>query len=157
MPPEDFTQELDRLWDQVRPLHRKLHAYVRLKLRDRYGDVVPERGPIPAHLLGNIWAQDWSNIYPLVAPAGADAVYSLTDILRGRNASPTDMVRIGERFFTSLGFDPLPPTFWDRSLFVRPQDREVVCHASAWVPVSPCAVRGGRLHGAPASLLDLRQ
>jgi peptidyl-dipeptidase A len=132
MPADDFTQELDRLWEQVRPLYVKLHAYVRMKLRAKYGDAVPQDGPLPAHLLGNIWAQDWSNIYPLVAPANADTGYSLTDILKRRKTSSTDMVKIGERFYTSLGFAPLPETFWKRSLFVRPQDREVVCHASAW-------------------------
>ncbi len=132
MTADAFGKELDRLWDQVRPLYLELHAYVRMKLREKYGDVVPEHGPIPAYLLGNIWAQDWSNIYPLVAPAHSDAGFSLTDILKQRKIEPLEMVRIGERFYTSLGFAPLPPTFWDRSLFVRPQDREVVCHASAW-------------------------
>jgi peptidyl-dipeptidase A len=132
MPPDAFTRELDRLWDQVRPLYLELHAYVRMKLRQKYGDVVPAGGPIPAHLLGNIWAQDWSNVYPLVAPPGSDAGYSLTDILKRRKAGPLDMVRIGERFYTSVGFEPLPKTFWERSLFVRPRDRDVVCHASAW-------------------------
>ena len=68
MPPDEFTKELDRLWDQVRPLYISLHAYMRMKLREKYGDQIPENGPIPAHLLGNIWAQDWSNVYPLVAP-----------------------------------------------------------------------------------------
>ena len=87
MPPDAFTKELDRLWEQVRPLYLQLHAYVRMKLRQKYGDVVPEKGPIPAHLLGNIWAQDWSNIYDLVAPANADAGYSLTDILKRRKMS----------------------------------------------------------------------
>ena len=132
MPPDAFTKELDRLWDQVRPLYLKLHAYARLKLREKYGDIVPATGPIPAHLLGNIWAQDWSNIYPLLAPPNADPGYSLSDILKKKNISPLDMVRAGERFYTSLGFAPLPPTFWARSLFVRPRDRDVVCHASAW-------------------------
>jgi peptidyl-dipeptidase A len=132
MPPDAFTRELDRLWDQVRPLYLELHAYVRMKLREKYGDVVPANGPIPAHLLGNIWAQDWTNIYDLVKPAGADAGYSLTEILKRRKVAPLDMARIGERFYTSVGFDPLPKTFWERSLFTRPKDREVVCHASAW-------------------------
>jgi peptidyl-dipeptidase A len=132
MPPDAFTAELDRLWDQVRPLYLQLHAYVRTKLRQKYGDVVPEKGPIPAHLTGNIWAQDWSNVYDLVSPGRADAGYSLTDILRSRKMSAVDMVKTGERFFTSLGLAPMPSTFWERSLFVRPQDREVVCHASAW-------------------------
>jgi peptidyl-dipeptidase A len=132
MPADDFTKELDRLWGQVRPLYLKLHAYVRMKLREKYGDVVPANGPIPAHLLGNIWAQDWTNVYPLVAPANADKGYDLTAILKQRKTSPTDMVKIGERFYTSLGFMPLPQTFWDRSMFVKPRDRDVVCHASAW-------------------------
>jgi peptidyl-dipeptidase A len=132
MPPDAFTKELDRLWDQVRPLYLQLHAYTRMKLRQKYGAAVPEQGPLPAHLLGNIWAQDWSNVYDLVAPANSDAGYSLTEILKRRKTGPLDMVRYGERFYTSLGFDPLPPTFWERSLFVRPKDREVVCHASAW-------------------------
>jgi peptidyl-dipeptidase A len=132
MPADAFTRELDRLWDQVRPLYVKLHAYMRMKLRQKYGDAVPATGPLPAHLLGNIWAQDWSNVYPLVAPSNADAGYSLTEILKQRKTTALDMVKIGERFYTSLGFAPLPNTFWERSLFVRPRDREVVCHASAW-------------------------
>jgi len=132
MPPDAFAEELDRLWGQVRPLYLSLHAYVRSKLRDKYGDLVPADGPIPADLLGNMWAQEWENIYPLVAPANADPGYDLTAILKSRNTAPKDMVRYGERFFTSLGFQPLPATFWERSLFVKPRDREVVCHASAW-------------------------
>jgi peptidyl-dipeptidase A len=132
MAPDDFTKELDRLWGQVRPLYVKLHAYTRMKLRAKYGDSVPANGPMPAHLLGNLWAQDWTNIYPLVAPAHADAGFSLTDILKKRKMPPLDMVRTGERFYTSIGFAPLPKTFWERSLFVRPKDRDVVCHASAW-------------------------
>jgi peptidyl-dipeptidase A len=133
MPPDAFAKELDRLWEQVRPLYVSLHAYVRARLRDKYGpEVVPERGPIPAHLLGNMWAQEWQNIYPLVAPQGADPGYDLTEILKRRNTDYKQMVRYGESFFTSLGFAPLPETFWERSLFLKPHDREVVCHASAW-------------------------
>ncbi len=133
MSPEAFAKETDRLWEQVRPLYLALHAYVRKKLRQTYGDqVVPPNGPIPAHLLGNMWAQTWDNIYPVVAPKEADPGFDLTAILRGRKTSHLDMVRYGERFFTSLGFDPLPQTFWERSLFLKPRDRDVVCHASAW-------------------------
>jgi len=132
MPPDDFTKELDRLWEQVKPLYLTLHAYTRMKLHDKYGDAVPADGPIPAYMLGNIWSQDWSNIYPMVAPAGSDAGYSLTEILKKRNTSAVDMLKIGEKFYTSLGFPKLPETFWKRSLIVRPKDRDVVCHASAW-------------------------
>jgi peptidyl-dipeptidase A len=132
MPPEEFAQELDRLWGQLRPLYVSLHAYVRARLREKYGPIVPEKGPIPAHLLGNLWQQDWSNLEPLVAPVGAAPTFSLTDRLQAKRVDALEMVRIGERFFTSLGFEPLPKTFWERSLFVKPRDREVECHASAW-------------------------
>ena len=130
---DDFARELDRLWVQVRPLYVSLHAYVRTRLREKYGaDAVPATGPIPAHLLGNIWAQDWTNIYKLVAPANADPGYDLTEILKSRKTDAVQMVHYGENFFKSLGFAPLPQTFWERSLFVKPRDRDVVCHASAW-------------------------
>ncbi|MCW5981470.1 MAG: M2 family metallopeptidase [Bryobacteraceae bacterium] len=133
MPPDDFAREVERLWEQVKPLYVSLHAYVRSRLSQKYGAaVVPPDGPIPAHLLGNIWAQSWENVSPLVSPPGADPAFDLTKILKEKNIDALGMVRYGERFFTSLGFEPLPPTFWDRSLFLKPRDREVVCHASAW-------------------------
>ena len=132
MAPDAFARELDRLWEQVRPFYLSLHAYVRARLREKYGDAVPANGPIPAHLLGNMWAQTWDNVYPLMAPSNADPGYDLTDILKKRNTDYKQMVRYGESFFTSLGFAPLPQTFWERSLFLKPRDREVVCHASAW-------------------------
>lgn len=134
MPPEQFSAEVDRLWGQVKPLYDSLHCYVRWNLTKKYGaDVVPPGQPIPAHLLGNIWAQEWGNIYDLVAPPKTTAGFDLTEILQKRkDIDEIEMVRIGERFFTSLGFDPLPQTFWERSMFLKPRDREVVCHASAW-------------------------
>src|SRR5204863_3928178 len=112
MSADDFTEELNRLWEQVKPLYLSLHAYVRVKLHEKYGDAVPASGPIPAHLLGNIWAQDWSNIYPLVAPKNADPGYDLTAILKQRKTATLDMVRAGERFYSSLGLAPLTSTFW---------------------------------------------
>ena len=132
MPPDQFAREMDRLWEQVKPLYLSLHAYVRAKLHDRYGDRVPPNGAIPSDLLGNMWAQEWENVYPLVAPTNADPGYDLTAILKAKNTTQTDLVRYGERFFTSLGFAPLPQTFWERSLIAKPRDRDVVCHASAW-------------------------
>jgi peptidyl-dipeptidase A len=133
MEPDAFAAEMERLWQQVKPLYDSLYTYTRRKLSEKYGkDVVPEDKPIPAHLLGNMWAQQWGNIYPILAPANADRGYDLTQILKARNTDAKQMVRYGEAFFTSLGFDALPSTFWDRSLFTKPADREVVCHASAW-------------------------
>jgi peptidyl-dipeptidase A len=134
MPPDAFAAEVDHLWNQVRPLYESLHCYVRWNLTKAYGpQVVPPGKPIPAHLLGNIWAQEWTNVYDLVAPPKVDQGYDLTKILESRSdIDAQGMVKIGERFFTSLGFPPLPQTFWERSLFTQPKDRDVVCHPSAW-------------------------
>ena len=133
MPADDFAKELDRLWRQVKPLYDDLHCYVRTELGKEYGeDKVPQDQPIPAHLLGNMWAQSWGNIYDLVAPEDADPGYDLTEQLIKNDYDEIKMVKGAETFFTSLGFDALPETFWTRSLFTKPNDRDVICHASAW-------------------------
>jgi peptidyl-dipeptidase A len=129
----DFEADIERLWAQVKPLYDALHCYVRAKLQATYGKELPgDRGPIPAHLLGNMWAQEWNNIYDLVVPYPNEPALDVGRKLKADHWDASKMVRQGERFFTALGFDPLPKTFWERSLFVRPRDREVVCHASAW-------------------------
>ena len=133
MDPADFPAELDRLWDQVRPLYDALHCHVRARLAEQYGtSLVPEDGPIPAHLLGNMWAQAWENIYDIVGPESTAASYDLSAILQAEKFDAIGMVKTGQAFFSSLGFAELPDTFWERSLFVKPADRDVVCHASAW-------------------------
>ncbi len=133
MEPDAFAKEVDRLWEQVKPLYVSLHAYMRNKLRQKYGDqVVPANGPIPAHLLGNMWAQSWDNLYPLLAPPNADPGYDLSQILASRKTTAEQMTRMGEAMYLSLGFSPLPKTFWERSMLTKPRDRDVVCHASAW-------------------------
>ncbi|MDB5672243.1 MAG: peptidase family protein [Alphaproteobacteria bacterium] len=134
MSAEQFAALSDKLWSQVKPLYDQLHCYTRNKLNQKYGDAVqPKTGPIRADLLGNMWAQEWGNIYDVVAPAGAgDIGYNLTDLLAAKQYDPVRMVKTGEGFYTSLGFAPLPASFWERSQIVRPRDREVICHASAW-------------------------
>jgi peptidyl-dipeptidase A len=133
MTPDELAKETDRLWEQLKPLYLSLHAYVRGQLRKKYGAaLVPEHGPIPAHLLGNIWSQEWNNVYDLMDSPKPQESYDLTKILQERKTDARGMVRYGEAFFKSLGFAPLPKTFWERSLFTKPADRDVVCHASAW-------------------------
>jgi len=134
MTPEEFSADVERLWQEVKPLYLSLHTYVRSKLNEKYGDSVqPATGPIRADLLGNMWAQEWGNIYPLVAPEGSgDLGYDVGELLEAQGKGPLDMVKYGEGFYSSLGFAPLPETFWERSMFTKPADREVVCHASAW-------------------------
>ena len=134
MPPEEMEAEVARLWTQVEPLYDELHCFVRGELNDFYGDEVqPATGPIRADLLGNMWAQDWSNIYPIVKPDDLPGPsYDLGEQLRSQDYTPVQMVEAGEAFFSSLGFEELPDTFWERSMIVRPEGRDVVCHASAW-------------------------
>ncbi|GAC1649374.1 MAG: M2 family metallopeptidase [Acidobacteriaceae bacterium] len=163
MTPDQFSAELERTWTQLQPLYDELHAYVRFKLIQKYGAAAQRPdGMIPAHLLGNMWAQEWGNIYDIVQPTDPKLtgfkMYDLEGALRKQiessspgsaplpaGADPTGnaaeakrvsdakaMVKYGERFYTSLGFAPLPDSFWKRSLFAKPRDREVVCHASAW-------------------------
>jgi peptidyl-dipeptidase A len=133
MTPKDFSAELERLWNQVKPLYVSLHTYVRWKLAEKYGpNVVPLDGPIPAHLLGNPWAQEWGNVYDLLGVREDKGGINVTELLKKKNLDAKGMVKYGEGFFTSMGFPPLPPTFWERSLFTKPADRDVVCHASAW-------------------------
>jgi len=134
MAPDAFVAELDRLWGQVRPLYDSLHCYVRARLGEQYGNELVKPGaPIPAHLLGNMWAQQWGSIYDIVKPKNVvDTGYDLTARLKAKGIDELGMVRYGEAFFSALGFAKLPATFWTRSLFTKPRDRDVVCHASAW-------------------------
>jgi peptidyl-dipeptidase A len=133
MTPEEFSADLERLWNQVKPLYLSLHTYVRWKLAEKYGpNVLPPDGPIPAHLLGNPWAQEWGNIYDLLGVKEDTGGVNVTELLKKKSLEPKGMVKYGEGFFTSMGFAPLPETFWRRSLFTKPADRDVVCHASAW-------------------------
>jgi peptidyl-dipeptidase A len=133
MPPDAFEADIERLWAEVKPLYDQLHCYVRAKLQARYGkELVADHAPIPSQLLGNMWAQEWNNIDDLVAPFPNEPPLDVGKKLKAERYDALKMVRQGERFFTGIGFDPLPKTFWERSLFTRPRDREVVCHASAW-------------------------
>ena len=133
MPPEAFAVEMERLWQQVKPLYDALHTYTRYKLRQTYGaQVVPASGPIPAQLFGNMWSQTWDNLYPILKPAAGADSYDLGQVLQERKTNATQMTEYAERFYTSLGMEKLPPSFWQRSLLTKPRDRDVVCHASAW-------------------------
>jgi len=133
MPPESFPGEMDRLWAQVKPLYDDLHCYVRARLQEKYGkDLVKDDAPIPAHLLGNMWAQEWTKIYPLVEPYPDAAHIDVTAAMVQMGLTPEKMVQLGVGFFTSIGLPNLPRSFWVRSLFQKPRDRDVVCHASAW-------------------------
>ena len=140
MTPAEFSAELERTWTQLEPLYKELQAYVRFKLIQKYG-AAAERpdGMIPAHLLGNMWAQEWGNVYDIVAPpATGYKMYDLEGALKQQIGPVSElgaakkMAKYGEGFFISLGFEPLPTTFWTRSQFIKPRDRDVVCHASAW-------------------------
>ena len=132
MPEAEFGKSVDKLWDQVKPLYDQLHCYTRRKLNQKYGDkIVARTGLIPSHLLGNMWAQSWDYLYPELEPYKGVAPIDVTPEL-ARHYDAKKMVQMGEAFYTSLGMDPLPATFWDRSQLTKPADKNVVCHASAW-------------------------
>ncbi len=134
MPVEDFEKEADRLYEQVKPLYKGLHCYARKRLQQRYGkDKVPDGKPIPAHLLGNMWAQQWNRVYDdLLKPYPAASIESADRLLQKNKWDAVKMTKSAENFYTSIGFPALPGKFWERSMLTRPRDREVVCHASAW-------------------------
>jgi peptidyl-dipeptidase A len=134
MPPEAFDAMAEKLWQQVKPLYDGLHCYARVKLAQRYGaDKVPPGKPIPAQLLGNMWAQQWNRIYDdLLQPYPNSPVPSADAQLKAQQWDAVRMARSAESFYTSMGFPSLPATFWERSMLTRPRDREVLCHASAW-------------------------
>jgi peptidyl-dipeptidase A len=132
LPPAEFEAETERLWSQVKPLYDGLHCYARGKLQQRYGkERVPDGKPVPAHLFGNIWAQQWNNIYDLLEPYPGVSNLNVTSALEKQGYDAKRMTESAESFYVSLGFPKLPPSFWERSMLVRPADRDVVCHASA--------------------------
>jgi peptidyl-dipeptidase A len=132
MPEDAFEQDVDRLWDQVKPLYVQLHCYARTKLNKIYGDkVVPKSGGIPSHVTGNMWAQQWDYLYEELEPYKGVAKLDVTPVL-AKSYDAQKMVKMGEAFFVSLGMNPLPATFWERSMFEKPKGKEAVCHASAW-------------------------
>ncbi|MFA5624319.1 MAG: M2 family metallopeptidase [Bradymonadales bacterium] len=131
--PKDFEAQIEKLYQELQPLYEQLHCYVRAKLAEHYGeDKVSLDKPIPAHLLGNMWAQEWANVYPLVAPYPEEAAVDITPAIVQKNWSAEQMTKIAENFFVSLGMRELPASFYTKSMLEKPADREVVCHASAW-------------------------
>ncbi|KAI5646416.1 angiotensin-converting enzyme domain-containing protein [Phthorimaea operculella] len=129
----DFEQQLAKLWQDVKPLYQQMHAYVRKRLRDKYGDeVVSARGPIPAHLLGNMWAQTWSNIESFTRPYPDKKEIDVTQEMRAQNYTALKMFQMSDEFFRSLNLTAMPEKFWKNSIIEKPTDRDIVCHASAW-------------------------
>ncbi|HTJ82228.1 MAG TPA: M2 family metallopeptidase [Polyangiaceae bacterium] len=133
MPPEAFEADVERLWQQVKPLYDELHCYARSRMRKKWGaDKIGPKAAIPAHLFGNMWSQTWGGIYDVLEPYPGQTSLDVTAGIKKKKLDEKGMIKLGESFFVSLGMPNLPPTFWDRSLIAKPRDREVVCHASAW-------------------------
>jgi len=133
MPADDFGREAARLYKQVEPLYKDLHCYARTRLAGKYGeDKVPAGKPIPAHLFGNMWAQQWDAIFDLLEPYPGVSALDVDAALVAQDYDPVRMTRSAETFYKSIAFPALPGTFWERSMLAQPQDRKVQCHASAW-------------------------
>ena len=128
---DDLPEIVEGLYQSLKPLYQELHAYVRFKLRDTYPQISKD-GPIPAHLFGNMWAQTWANIYDLVEPYKGKSSLDVTKTMVAKNMTVYQMFKMAERFFTSIGLEPLPKQFYKKSMLEKPEGREVICHASAW-------------------------
>ncbi|RMH93048.1 peptidase M2 family protein [Lysobacter pythonis] len=157
MTPAEIAAETDRLWEQVKPLYEELHCYTRDKLERKYPGKGSVDGLLPAHLMGNMWQQDWGNLWDMLAPYPDAGSLDITgalekqyqDALAAEKAKPAGrgaeeieraaqkdiavkMTRRAEDFYTSLGMPKLPESYWRNTQFIKPRDRDVVCHASAW-------------------------
>ena len=129
----EFQRETARLYGQVQPLYKELHCYTRNKLQQKYGaDKVASGKPIPAHLLGNMWAQQWDAIYELLEPYPGVSSLDVDSALESQGYDAVKMTKSAESFYKSIAFPALPQTFWERSMLTQPRDRDVQCHASAW-------------------------
>lgn len=130
---DDFRPRMERLWNQIKPLYLQIHAYVRRKLRELYGDsIITRRGPIPAHLLGDMWAQSWERLDDFTRPYPTIDDVNPTSAMINQNYTPKKMFKVAEEFFTSLNLSAMPQTFWEKSILEKPNGRDLVCHASAW-------------------------
>jgi peptidyl-dipeptidase A len=133
MPAHEFTREAARLYSQVEPLYKELHCYARGRLAQKYGaEKVPAGKPIPAHLLGNMWAQQWDAVYDLLEPYPGVSPLDVDAGIKAQGYDAVKMTKSAEAFYRSIGFPALPATFWERSMLTQPRDRDVQCHASAW-------------------------
>ncbi|XP_077483575.1 angiotensin-converting enzyme-like [Amblyomma americanum] len=126
----NMTEIVDKLWEEVSPLYKKLHAFVRMKLREIYPGRLPADGTIPAHLLGNMWAQDWSSLYTRLSEEKAPL--DITKTIQEQKWNASRMFHAAEDFFASIGLEKMTPTFWEKSIITKPDDRDFQCHASAW-------------------------
>ncbi|CAH2267102.1 jg8363 [Pararge aegeria aegeria] len=128
-----LRQEVEEVWEQVKPLYDLLHAYVRRRLREAYG---PERisrsAPIPAHILGDMWGQSWSSIVPFTLPYPGNKLVDVTPEMVRQGYTPQTIFQLAEEFFVSMNMSAMPPDFWALSLVEQPASRQIHCQPSAW-------------------------
>ena len=128
---DDFELSLNNVWKDVEPLYKELHAYVRYKISKKYNLNI-RNGLIPANLLGDMFAQNWVNIYDLIKPNKKSKTFDITQELKKQKYNVTKMFQLAEQFFISIGLDKMPDSFWKNSVFTKIPNKEMVCHASAW-------------------------
>ncbi|KAH9492522.1 hypothetical protein Btru_046311 [Bulinus truncatus] len=128
-----FEEDIANLYAQIRPLYEQLHAYVRKKLQQKYKHVkFPSSGHIPAHILGNMWAQEWTNIIKDVVPYKDKPTVDVTDELKKQGYTAMKIFETADSFFGSLGLIKMVPEFWKNSIIEKQNGTDMVCHATAY-------------------------
>lgn len=129
--PEFFFVVQD-LWTSVLPLYKQLFTFVRSGLMRKYGmQTVRPDGPIPAHLLGNMWGQNWRSIMDVVMPGPMETPDVTGEMVR-QGFTPLKIFQMAEEFFTSMGLPPMSPEFWRNSMLQKSAEVHTQCTASAW-------------------------
>lgn len=128
----DMYFTVQDLWTQIQPLYRQLFTFVRKGLVRQYGErVVRRNGPIPAHLLGKMWPNNWKNIFDIVKDRHTETLDVTGEMIK-QGYTPMRMFQKAEEFFTSLGMPPMPPEFWRNSILQQTNGSTGKCTASAW-------------------------
>ncbi|XP_055345454.1 angiotensin-converting enzyme-like [Paramacrobiotus metropolitanus] len=139
-----FLEDLERLWQQIRPLYLELHAFVRRKLINKFPtDNLSPTGPVPAHMMGDMFSQAWQGMLNFTQLFPSKPLLDVTEEMKRQNYTVEKMFRLSDQFQTELGLIPMPPGFWNQTVYTKPKDRDIVCHASAWdfYTVNPDDVR----------------
>ncbi|XP_075996407.1 angiotensin-converting enzyme 2 [Genypterus blacodes] len=128
-----LMDDVRAIYKEILPLYKELHAYVRSKLMDVYPGRIHPQGPLPAHLLGDMWGRFWTNLYALSVPYPHKEDIDVSKTMVAKGWTERQLFKEAEAFFMSVGLYKMNENFWNDSMLEKPDDgRKVVCHPTAW-------------------------